>query len=439
MSPERIFLSVGLVAGMAFLVVTPPFEGADEPAHFYRAYQISEGGIRAERRGDLVGGLLPRSLRERRHVSAPDMETGAVTASAPLRAGDREFIDFRTTGPYAAVPYLPQALAIGLGRQLDLPPVVLLYLGRLAGLAASLVVVFLAIRTAPMAKHVLLLIAVAPIALRQMALLSADSVTNAVAFLFIAIVLRLSLVTGAALRGRWIAALVLSALAVTLAKHAYVPLLLLILLCPVEQFGSRRRYLLIVLCTLGLSAAALAAWFRAIGHLYVPQPIAPTADPARQVAFILAEPIHYAVILLRDLRRNGADYLWHCLGYAGHVPARFGWVHLAGLGLVAVVDCGRPKALGWRAKVLLLTVLGATYALINTFNYLGWNPVGAERISFIQGRYFLPIAPLACLLLSNRRFASIVPARRLTVWSGWFAVGSALVALYGLARRWYGL
>src|SRR5262245_15705789 len=358
---ERIFLAVGLVAGLAFSIVTPPFEGADEPAHFYRAYQISEGGWRAERRADLVGGWLPSSLRPH-PPTAPDAGRAAAAPS------DREFIDFRTTAPYAPVPYLPQALAIAAGRQLDLSAIALLYLARLAGLVAALAIGYAAIRIAPIAGNVLLLIAVAPIALRQMALLSADSLTNACAFLFIAIVLRLAMVAEAASQTRWIVALVLSALALTFCKLAYAPLLLLVLLCPADRFGNRGRYLVVLLCTVGLSAAALAAWFRAIGHLYVSQPIAPDADPARQMAFILAHPVRYAGILLSDLRRNIGVYAFHCLGYAGHVPAAGGWVHLSALALVAMVDCGRPRALGARAKGVLLFVLGTTYAFINTFN-----------------------------------------------------------------------
>jgi uncharacterized membrane protein len=49
-----------------------------------------------------------------------------------------------------------------------LSPVALLYCARLAGLAAALTLVSLAIRSAPMAKHVLLLLALSPMGLRQM-------------------------------------------------------------------------------------------------------------------------------------------------------------------------------------------------------------------------------------------------------------------------------
>jgi len=60
--PERIFIFVGLLFGLLFLIVTPPFQAPDEPAHFFRAYEISDLGIIAERQGDSVGDFLPQSL-----------------------------------------------------------------------------------------------------------------------------------------------------------------------------------------------------------------------------------------------------------------------------------------------------------------------------------------------------------------------------------------
>ena len=45
-TPEAAFLVIGALAGVLFILLTPPFGGADEPAHWYRAYQVSEGTFR---------------------------------------------------------------------------------------------------------------------------------------------------------------------------------------------------------------------------------------------------------------------------------------------------------------------------------------------------------------------------------------------------------
>jgi len=41
--PARVFLVLALLAGAYLACVVPHFGGIDEPAHFYRAYQISTG------------------------------------------------------------------------------------------------------------------------------------------------------------------------------------------------------------------------------------------------------------------------------------------------------------------------------------------------------------------------------------------------------------
>jgi uncharacterized membrane protein len=422
LSPERVFLAVGLAAGLFTILLTPPFEGADEPAHWRRAYQLSEGGILAARYDDGVGGFLPPSIRLRRPAE-----------------GERVFVDFRNTAVYSPAPYLPHALAVALGRAVALQPAPLLYLTRLAGLAAALGLGFLAIRVTPIAKHVLLLLSLAPMAVRQMSLVSADSVTNGASFLLLALFLRLSLVSASWSAGSSIGAVTLCSLVVSLSKIAYFPLSFLYFLIPAAHLGGRRRRALGFLVLAGVGTAAVAAWFWLIRDLYVTQPIAPTADPGRQAAFILTHPLRYAGVLLGDLYHNGETYLRHCMGYAGRLSRPFAFLHLAVVALVAFVDGRKDVAVERQGKWLIVFAFACTYALINTLNYLGWNPVGAPAIRHIQGRYYIPIIPLPFLLLSNRRFAFLVPDRRLTVLSGCLAALFAALGVRALVLRWCGV
>ena len=57
--PEIIFLVTAVLVGMACLILTPPFQVADEPSHFFRIVQIAQGGIIGERRGADSGLLRP--------------------------------------------------------------------------------------------------------------------------------------------------------------------------------------------------------------------------------------------------------------------------------------------------------------------------------------------------------------------------------------------
>ena len=45
LTPEKAYLFLGLIFGILFLMITPPFQVPDEPQHFYRAFHVSEGNI----------------------------------------------------------------------------------------------------------------------------------------------------------------------------------------------------------------------------------------------------------------------------------------------------------------------------------------------------------------------------------------------------------
>jgi uncharacterized membrane protein len=430
-TPATAFLVIGAVIGVLFMAVTPPFGGADEPAHWYRAYQVSEGSIRAERQGDRVGGFLPTSLRLSRH------DRPWRGAPAPLRTDERAFVDFRNTALYAPVPYVPHAVAIAAGRVAGLPPLALFYLARAAGLAAALALAFLAIGITPLGKRTFLLLALTPMAVRQMSLVTVDSVTNGASLLFLALCLRRALASGWPPGTGATGALALSSLVLSLSKIAYVPLALLSLL-PAAEGDGRRRAWPGALAVVGLGVAGVGAWLWLIGDLYAAQRIAPDADPGRQTAFILADPIRFGRLLLADLTHNGAAYLWQGLGYAGTASPVIAWSHLAVLIVVALLDGRADVSLDRRGRGLIVAVAAATYALVTTTNYLAWNPVGAATVSFVQGRYYIPIAPLPLLLLSNRRLASLVPAPCLTAVAASAALLFAGVAVRNLFQRWYG-
>src|SRR5580658_1680542 len=58
----RVFVALSLTFGLGMMIVTPPFETPDEPHHFMRAYQISEGHLLPRFRDNVGGDELPASI-----------------------------------------------------------------------------------------------------------------------------------------------------------------------------------------------------------------------------------------------------------------------------------------------------------------------------------------------------------------------------------------
>jgi uncharacterized membrane protein len=66
-----------------------------------------------------------------------------------------------------------------------------------------------------------------------------------------------------------------------------------------------------------------------------------------------------------------------------------------------------------------------------------WNIVGADRIGGIQGRYFIPLAPLLLPIVSPSR--SLVNLRSLTTGTISLAILSGVSTITTLVQRYYAI
>lgn len=458
--PEQVWVYLGLAFGGLLLAITPPFQAPDEQVHFYRAFQVSDGGFVAEKRDGRSGGWIPESLLA---VNAafvnlqfhPEARTtvGAILVafSVPLDRSMRRFVGFENTTVQTPISYLPQSLGLSLGKAFDLGPLTLLYLGRGANLITSLLITLLAIRAAPVFKWVFALLALMPMAVFQMASVSADAFTNAVSLLFTAMILRLAL-TESAVDARALAALLVTSVFLSLAKLAYAVLILLFLAVPVSRLGGRRRYLAVFAALVSLNVAALGGWVFVMKDVYVPITWMGHVDPAEQLRWIAANPMHFAGMLLDRFSGANAGALWDLM-----VGRILGWLdtpiplisiksYQFVLIATALFDSRSEIRVGARTKIVALAVLIVGLATIGTMVFLQGHPVGANYVADIHGRYLIPLSPLLLLLLYNRTLrASVLAwipreqwiARGCTAGLVAFLVISSAFSCFIVARRYY--
>ena len=184
--PLHTFLVLAIVAGGFCVFAIPWFGGIDEPAHFYRSYQISTGTLVPDEieGSDFSGACLPTSLVEQvepyqaayfRHLqslfrgderfafdaipttderAAADGQTADGQGAGAGQPGvlrcasaDESPLTFSTFG--SPVPYLPQTASVLLGRALGMSAGPMLILGRIVMLAVYVAAVGVAIRRTP--------------------------------------------------------------------------------------------------------------------------------------------------------------------------------------------------------------------------------------------------------------------------------------------------
>jgi uncharacterized membrane protein len=438
MSAERSFLVLATVFGVAFLAVTPPYQVADEYKHFFRAYQISEGQLGATVIGGSPGAFLPRSLEASVLELSRDLpfhpevkqrpEEIAAELGRPL--APRELVFVRFHGLPSPAAYLPQAAAIAIGRAFEGPPIVLVWAGRLANLLAWIILTATALRWTRVQPWVWTLLALTPMSLFQAASLSPDASTNGVSLLFLSGCLRLSSPEAPPPSARHLCFLALLLAFVGFSKQAYAPLGLTLLMVPAERLGGGRRRAIL---TLGLLAAGLlpaVAWTGFAQALGVRE-LSPGADPAAQLRFLAEHPLRFLHVLAATCVEMKEAWVVSFLGVLGwldvRLPAAAYALQGAALVALAVVESPPLPARARAERAVALIAFAACLVAMLVLAYVGWNQVGGPIIAGVQGRYFIPVAPLLALALRSRRLA--VPEARL---GGWIALLPAVVLVSAL-------
>jgi hypothetical protein len=415
-NPLATFLVLGAVVGVYLACVVPHFGGIDEPAHFYRSYQISNGTLLPEKFGKqgFSGACIPRDviLAQYRDSSVFAAHLQGIVSGHPTRPatiddsdikpcpGDptKGFVTFSTFG--SPVPYLPQSAAIFVGRQVGLDTDGLLLLGRFTVLAVYLTIVAVAIARTPRSKWAFCAVGLLPVALYQAApSVSHDAFTTAIALLVVSSALRaLDPPPGTSTRELLIEALVLSAV-LGMCKPGYVVLAGLYLLPLLGRRRNRARWPLVFAPVLG--AAMTVVWNAAVSDLWKTDAgyFGIRVDEDTQKHELLHHPWEFGA----DLARTVVHQLWYwthtLVTVGGSVTAGPAILAVLGLAVYGVTSLMRDRTeplipLDWWHRALVLVVFFTGCLLIAIPNYLYWTEPASSQVGGIQPRYFMPLAVL---------------------------------------------
>ena len=484
-SPVGTFTLLATLLGLGFAIAVPQLGGADEPVHFLRAWQVSGGDWINERtgsvelcgggtdRGPTVVGTFPADLLDdTREIYARGLLDASRTGLGPGGAADawRTIDDPAPGGPacnlgistgavYSPIPYAGSAIGVGLARIVGLSTFAALLLARLGALIAYVLVVRRAVRRAGSAAWVVAVLGLAPVAVAQSAMITADSLTIALALLAV-VLARHAADPETPLDRHLLIEIAIVAAALGLAKPPYV--LLLVMFVPVVL--RRRAAGGVALAAVLVPAAILfAAWSGYAQSIYVPleNPYDPTAvtndgyayhdvDPDAQLRFVRAHPLDFVAAMGRTVARDGveiprdavAQLPWRPFASAGAVAV----VLLVGAALVLVVAPDRrrrarsPGGVARSDAFVTWGVVVATTGAVFLLAYTGWNAVGAPRIDEFQGRYLFPVVGLAALASTHRSTdVGSVPSTRSATTGLAIATVSALAAFAALriGLYWY--
>ncbi len=405
-TPQTIFACIAILFGLASAILTPPLQAPDEPAHWMRCYQLSQSHWLSPSYGEEIPRSIVQIIADFAPLqSHPNKKTSRHFIlnefHRPLIERDAQFMPFPNTSLYSIVPYAPQALAMMAGRIAGLPAISLLYLGRFANVFAFALLGWLAIRLSPIIKWPICLILACPMSLFLAGSVSADPITIGISVLAISLVLR-CIITIDRINWPITAGLLAVMIGVAWCKSAYAPLSLMLLAIDPRKFGGRSRGWTIVLLIILLCFGTCAAWSMMTQPLNVREA---GDDPARQLHWVIHHPATYSAILCRSLTHQGISMVYSGIGILGWLdtpmPRAFFYLYLILLaGLIFLCDEKHPLQI--TPRLIAAGVSLGCMLLFTTAIYLVWDKIGQTPIIGLQGRYFLPIAPLLFLILRRR-------------------------------------
>jgi uncharacterized membrane protein len=427
-----VFFALGALLAIAYALIVPPFQVPDEERHLWRAYSVSELHFLGPEQTQIPKSFVELNQRFPRLLETMPGKRAVRNELAgwlrkPLNVMETVGVENTRANLYSFVPYLTTALALETGRLAKGSPLALLYAGRLANAAVYLCLIYMSLRILPQFHLLLLTIALSPMSLHVAASFSADSLTLGLSALFTAYVFRLAFDDQIRnIRPRNLLVLVTLLVLLALCKFN-VFMAILVALIPKEKFGSRTKATLSV-AGCALSAVAAAMIWQRVNHqaLSAFQALDWNGSSAANNAwFVLTHPIRFCgTIVVTDIA-----FFWtwcqEFVGTFGHTLIPLTWplvlLYFVAVRWAALTRSGRVTIAQWQGSTALLFVF-LTFISLHVLLWVLETPprVLADALATfpavagIQGRYFIPLALPALVLvkprfdLSGRPLTSIV-------------------------------
>jgi len=417
LSITKIFLLVSVPIGLIYISLVPIGSPPDEPAHWYKAYEVSQGHFASDKNKDDYGGRkLPTILQnvvtdDYLKPSKPTTLTGVVKSynewmndyekAEENYDGEEEFIVFSNTAIYSAIVYLPQAIGIWIVKVFSGSYLAQAYGARVVNYLAFILIMSFALKKLPFKKVGMLVVAMLPIAYQEVTSMSIDGLQIAFSTLLISYTLYLTYdETKEKLNWKDYVILTVSCVFTAITKMLYLPLCLIIFIIPKDKFKNTKvKY--IVLIAIFLVVTILDGLLMLNSTNYKNIYARPETRMMDQILYILKDPLAFLNVILLTIQKFG---LQHVFGLFGQVMC---WedldissIYILSLFVVTMYFIYFKKPEEYEKNTNIKNIITKCFMFIIAFGtsfgivlatYATLCPVGYSYILGIQGRYYIPM------------------------------------------------
>lgn len=402
---QNLYLCIAMVIGSIMIFIIPPGNVPDEPAHFIRSFVEYNRYVHDE--NDNV--KLPKSFESLMYKYTHNVHninekySGNSYVSEIVK--DPEYLDlteqyasYENTKYLSFLPYFPSGIVNFLCRLINLPIYVVFLLSRLINFIISTILCYYAIKTTPRFKKIFLIVSLFPIFLQQAAGIDMDYLTNAVSFIFIALILKF-VYEDIKIRKKEILILIGIGLALALCKFGYFFLLLLIFLIPNKNFKNKK--IAIIFKCLFILIPIVIAYFFNFGSVSTLN----NKSDYYTVEKVLANPFNSFKICFKtfvsrfelDIFRGLID------GFGWSTKYHFGFIlgTISSIFIVLLFAGFEDIKIKKKERIIMLIVFAIILIMLYAIAFTEWTPITSNQILGLQSRYFIPITLLFYISISN--------------------------------------
>ncbi|MDR3292232.1 MAG: DUF2142 domain-containing protein [Methanobrevibacter sp.] len=442
---EAIFLVFCLIFGSIFAMINPPFMAPDEGSHFIKAFDVSQGNFISENpikipKSFSIPGVIDQGSLEKRDVESSKKINYTSYFNSPLNI-EHVQESYTSAISYMPLPYLGTAFVIKVGELFNTSPLLLMYFGRLINLLIYAIIVYFSIKIVPIGKYVLLLLALMPMSLYVASSISTDSLNLALSFFAICLFLNLAFKKDK-IRKKYIILVSILLLCLVLSKQIYALLGLLFFIIPKSKFDglkSRLFFFISIFSPSIIVSISLNFLFKISNLLNGLVYSSNSSSVTNQL--ILQDILWNKLIFVFDLLNIIINSIitWFnqyiitfvgCFGWSvldNPLPLFLVYLYLIILVVVSILDVSKFK-LSYIQKIIFLLIcfLESMILFIIAWN---WTPTGFKLIYGVQGRYFIPFAPLIFLTLQNNKISHYIGRKSYSDYLSYFIIGFIIIML----------
>lgn len=408
----KLYILLGMFMGLLYMFIMPMFSQSDEPSHYYRAYEVSEGFIKSKTIDNQNGNYFPKSIQKslylNKDVKREDKNYDDIKKISmfKLNKDEKEFVSGYASN-YPAINYFPHAIGMKIASTLNLNPFVIGMFGRFSNLIVCVLLLGLGLKNLPYKKFFMTILLLSPSVLSYLASLSADGFILATSFLLISYILRF-MESKEKVTKKQLIILTFLSICVSLCKITYLPIIGIITFIPHKCFKNKTSKWLSCISIIMIGIVCSLIWSK-VGN------VAATNEVAYRLTYdwIFKHPISYIIIIIRNTMSNSYDFISNI--FAGNFLCHSQVKPYAIIPIlyfvIFIVSMFNEKSkikISIVQKIFVIFIALLIYGLICTamyvYNTACANYNGYPFIIGIQGRYLIPILFLLLFLCNKKIF-----------------------------------